>query len=121
MAFAWFDTLVTYRDALDLCSTQLIQELKEDGATLDDPMKKHSEWLYLRQQIAINVFHGWERRKRQAILQAALYHAQNEVSEQLTDAGIANAGHRDAGRMLANYVIAQSPSGDLIFEFLSNL
>lgn len=120
-AYDWFGTLVTYRDALDLCSAQLIQELKHDGATLDDPMVLHPEWLQLRQQIAINVFHGWERRKRQEILHIALYHAQQEVSQQLDAAGIEHAGHRNSGQLLANYVIAHSPSGNMIFDFLSNL
>lgn len=120
-AFDWFGTLVTYRDATDLCSTQLLRELMHDGATLDDPMVLHPVWGQLRQQIAVNVFAGWARRKRTDILSAALHNAEQEVEREMDAAGIKHGGRKDIAQMLSNYIIWQSPSGDRIFEFLSDL
>lgn len=119
LAFEWFDSLTTYRDALDLCSRQLIVELMPNGATLDSKMADHPEWLQLRQRVCINLFAGWERRQRNAILDRAMHSIAKEIEAEFVGAGIQHAGTKDIQQMLRTYMLCQHPNGEALFNLMA--
>lgn len=118
LAFSWFDSLLTYRDALDLCSRQLLVELMPNGATLDSNLSDHPEYLALRQRVCINVFAGWERRQRNGILARALLSVTKEIEDEFDRAGIECAGTRDIQQMFRTYLLCNMPNGEAIFDLM---
>lgn len=119
LSFEWFGNLTTYRDALELCSRQLLIELMPDGATLDSKLVDHPEYLALRQRVCINLFAGWERRRRNDILAHALLSIANDIEGEFAKAGISHAGTRDIKQMLRTYMLCQLPNGDAIFDLMA--
>jgi hypothetical protein len=118
LAFEWFDSLTTYRDALDLCSRQLLNELMPDGATLDSKLRDNPYWLEVRQRVCINIFAGWERRQRNAILARAADSIAKEVAKEFAASGIKHAGEQDIQQMLRTYMLTHLPNSEAIFDLM---
>lgn len=118
LAFDWFDSLETYRDALDLCSRQLLNELMPAGATLDSKLRDNPYYLELRQRVCINLFAGWERRQRTAILSRATDSIAKEIAKEFSASGIKHAGERDIQQMLRTYMLTHLPNAEAIFDLM---
>lgn len=118
LAFEWFDSLETYRDALDLCSRQLLNELMPAGATIDSELREHPAFYHLRQRVCINLFAGWERRQRDAILARAMDSIAKDIDKEFDSAGITHAGLRDIQQMLRTYMLCNLPNAEAIFDLM---
>jgi hypothetical protein len=120
LAYQWYGSLRTYRDALDLVSQQIVSELLPDGATLDHLLSDHPHEDYLREKMCVNVYAGWARRKRTSILFLTKHNAEMELCQQFAKAGIQHGGERDIRQILSMYIISTSPHGESIFEMMSH-